>query len=213
MKTLTLLLVLAGLWLVGLWAFGSRVAGSTPAPDPPEADAIVALTGASTLRLEAAVELLQEGLGQRLLISGVNREATRDQVRATLTSAGRAFDCCVDLGFKAENTQGNARETAAWVAYHHYKTLIVVTADFHMPRALLELHATMPRATLYAYPVQTGVLNAKRWWARPEDARRMIVEYCKYLVILCRSALLNIDHRVTNAHPRHGPAAAGGNTA
>jgi uncharacterized SAM-binding protein YcdF (DUF218 family) len=199
MKSLGLLLLLVLIWGVGLFAFAYRVAQSTPAPDPPEADAIVVLTGASTLRLEAAAELLEDGLGKRLLISGVNREATRKQVRDTVASAGRKFDCCVDLGFKAENTQGNARETAAWVAYHKYRTLIVVTADFHMPRALLELKAAMPKVQLYAYPVQTEAVDAHRWWAAGGDARRMIVEYSKYLVIAARSALLRFAHSAPKA--------------
>ena len=189
---LALLLLIVLLWGVGLWAFSNRVAGSTPAADPPQADAIVALTGASVLRLEAATELLEEGLGQRLLISGVNREATRQQVRATLKTAGRAFDCCVDLGFQAENTRGNARETSGWVHYHHYKTLIVVTADFHMPRAILELHAAMPGVTLYPYPVETGAVDVKGWWTRGDDARRMTIEYCKYLAILVQHAVLSL---------------------
>ena len=135
----------------------------------------MALTGGSSLRIEAAVELLEQGLAQRLLISGVNPDATREQVRAATSTAGRAFDCCVDLGFQAENTVGNAIETADWVRYHHFRTLIVVTADYHMPRALLELHAAMPDVKLHAYPVVTPVLDVRRWWASPEAARRMVV--------------------------------------
>ncbi len=209
MKTLTLVLLLAAIWAVGLWAFAARVADSTPAPDPPRADGVVALTGASTLRIEAATELLEQGLGQRLLISGVNREATRAQVRETTSSAGRAFDCCVDLGFEAENTLGNARETAAWARYHHYRSLIVVTADYHMPRAVQELHAAMPRVTLYPYPVATQVLDARRWWSTPEAARRMTLEYCKYLAVLGRNALSSLRHRWAGG--REAPA-AGQNT-
>ena len=200
MKSLAAILILALLWVVGLWAFAGRIAASTPAADPPRADAIVALTGASTLRIEAGVELLDEGLGRRLLISGVNREATRNQVRATLTAAGRAFDCCVDLGFEAENTQGNARETADWVAFHHYRTLIVVTADYHMPRAILELRAAMPAIRLYPYPVETGTLDARGWWRRPEETRRLMVEYCKYLLIMMRSAVLGVGRLGASAH-------------
>ena len=205
MKTLAVIFLVVLFWAVGLWAFAGRVASSTPAPDPDPADAIVALTGASTVRIEAAVELLEEGLGRRLLISGVNREATRNQVRATLTAAGRAFDCCVDLGFQAENTRGNARETADWAAFHHYRTLIVVTADYHMPRAILELRAAMPDVRLDPYPVQTGVLDARRWWTRSEDARRLAVEYDKYLVILARNTVLGLGS--AHHHPPHRGAA------
>ncbi len=208
-----IILILLMAWAVGLLAFANRVANSTPPPDPPEADAIVALTGASTVRLEAAEALLEEGLGRRLLISGVNRETTRKQVRATVitagsAAAGRAFDCCVDLGFKAANTRGNARETAPWVARHHYRTLIVVTADFHMPRALLELQAAMPGVVLYPFPVATEAVDARRWWTSPDQARRMVLEYCKYVVILIRNELLAL---ATPRQPQGGASPAQAN--
>ena len=194
MKSFALVLLLAIVWGAGLLAFTARVSGSTPAPDPPFSDGIVALTGASSLRIEAASELLEQGLAQRLLISGVNPDATREQVRQATSTAGRAFDCCVDLGFQAENTLGNARETADWARYHHYRTLIVVTADYHMPRAVLELRAAMPGVVLHPYPVATQTLDVRRWWATPEAARRMVVEYCKYLAVLGRSSLERLRH-------------------
>jgi len=229
MRMFLIILILLAAWVAGLLAFANRVANSTPPPDPPQADAIVALTGASLIRLEAAEALLEEGLGQRLFISGVNREATRKQVRATLVTGGQAtggqamggqasgsrttgaqaatghaFDCCVDLGFQAENTLGNARETAPWVASHHYHTLIVVTADYHMPRALLELQAAMPGVVLYPFPVATEAVDARRWWASPDQARRMVLEYCKYVVILIRNELLALS----TPRPSQGGASA-----
>lgn len=186
MKVLVAVALLIALWVVGLYAFGARVAASTPAFDPPTADAIVALTGASSVRIEAAVQLLEAGKGRRLLISGVNPQARRSEVKYVARGVGRIWDCCVDLGFRAENTRGNAVETARWVAHHHYTSLIVVTADYHIPRSILELQSTMPGVTLYAYPVVTDTVNARRWWARGEDTRRMFVEYNKYLAILGR---------------------------
>jgi uncharacterized SAM-binding protein YcdF (DUF218 family) len=202
-KTLAFILLLVVVWGAGLLAFAARVSDSTPAPDPPHSDGIVALTGASSLRIEAATELLEQGLAERLLISGVNREATRAQVRQATSTAGRAFDCCVDLGFQAENTVGNAHETSAWARYHRYRTLIVVTADYHMPRALLELKGAMPEVTLHAYPVATQTLDVRHWYATPEAARRMVIEYSKYLAVLGRSGLDHLRHR-----GRPAPAAA-----
>jgi len=184
MRLFLIILILLASWGAGLLAFANRVANSTPPPDPPQADAIVALTGASIIRLEAAEALLEEGLGQRLLISGVNRETTRKQVRATLiadnrAAADRAFDCCVDLGFEAENTLGNARETAPWVARHHYHTLIVVTADYHMPRAIFVIGQRLPGVALIGVPVRppamSHMLSLATW-------RVLAVEYTKYLI-------------------------------
>jgi uncharacterized SAM-binding protein YcdF (DUF218 family) len=190
-KTLAALLIALMIWGLGLLAFTGRVNQSTPPPEPPISDGVVALTGASTLRLEAATRLLEEGKGKRLLISGVNREATRAEIQAVTKAVKPIYDCCVDLGFAAANTVGNARETAEWARSKGYKSLIVVTADYHMPRSMLELRAAMPDVTLHPYPVKTD-LNARRWWKTSPSARRMIVEYCKYLAILGREAFLGL---------------------
>lgn len=189
MRSLAILLLLVVLWGAGLLAFGDRVANSTPAPDPPVSDGVVALTGASNLRIEAATKLLELGKGKRLLISGVNRQVRPGELRDVARGAGRAYDCCVDLGFAAVNTQGNARETQEWARAHHFKSLIVVTSDYHIPRAILELHASLPEVTLHPYPVVTETVDARGWWRRGDDARRLVFEYCKYLVILAREAV------------------------
>ena len=111
MRALAALALVFALWIAGLLAFAARVAGSTPAAEPPTADAIVALTGASSVRIEAATQLLEEGKARRLLISGVNPQARRSEVKYVARGVGRIWDCCVDLGFRAENTRGNAVET------------------------------------------------------------------------------------------------------
>jgi uncharacterized SAM-binding protein YcdF (DUF218 family) len=198
MKSLAALLVIALIWSAGLFAFASRVQQSTPAPDPDPADGVVALTGAnSTERISAAMDLLEQGLGKRLLISGVDRSASREDIRNVSKAARRLYDCCVDLGFTAVDTVGNARETADWARTMRYRSLIIVTADYHMPRAMLELRAVMrePEFHLQAYPAATPSLKARRWWRSPRTARLMAVEYCKYLAILAREAVLGLGPR------------------
>lgn len=205
-QAVALLVIVVLIWLGGLWTFAQRVIVSTPAAEPPAADGIVALTGASNARLEAATQLLDEGKAHRLLISGVNPNATRAAVQDVARGLSKEWECCVDLGFHAENTRGNARETAGWVRYHDFRSLIVVTADYHMPRAMLELKAALPGAQLYAYPVVTD-LNARRWWKDQIAARRMTLEYCKYLVILGRSFVLS-TRRTGTDDPLQPPASA-----
>ncbi len=195
MKSLALILIVAMIWTVGLLAFAARVVRSTPAPDPVQADGIVALTGASNLRIAAAMKLLEDGKATRLLVSGVNKIASRADIRSVAKAPGRLYDCCVDLGFSAENTIGNARETQAWAHAYHFKRLIVVTADYHMPRAVLELRSALPEAQFQAYPVTTDELDARNWWRTGAGQRRMIIEYSKYLVILSREALLSLGPR------------------
>ena len=192
MKSLSALAILIMIWAVGLLAFATRVEHSTPAREPPVADGIVALTGASVIRLEAATELLEEGKGKRLLVSGVNRMASRADI-LDVTRAGKGvYDCCVDLGFRAADPVGNAQETAEWARAKGYKKLILVTADFHMPRAMLELRAAMPEAEITTYPVLTETLDTPNWWRKSGSARLMTLEYMKYLAILGREAFLSL---------------------
>jgi uncharacterized SAM-binding protein YcdF (DUF218 family) len=198
MKSVAAFLVLALIWLAGLFAFATRVQQSTPPPLPEAADGIVALTGAnSNQRIGTAVALLGRDLGQRVLVSGVNPEASREDIRTVSRAVRRLYDCCVDLGFTAADTVGNARETAEWANAMRFRTLIVVTADYHMPRAMLELRAVMrePAITLQPYPVATPALKARRWWRSPRTARLMVVEYSKYLAILGREAVLGLGPR------------------
>ena len=202
MKGVAAFLVVALIWAAGLFAFAARVQQSTPLPDPLPAEGIVVLTGAnSNQRIAAAVDLLAERLGARVLVSGVNRDVSREQLRRSSRTVRRLYDCCVDLGFTAADTVGNARETADWAKAMRYRSLIVVTSDYHMPRAMLELRAVLrPPMVLQTYAVATPALKARGWWRSPRAARLMVVEYCKYLAILGREAVLGLG-------PRAAPAA------
>lgn len=196
MKGVAALLVAALIWTCGLFAFVDRVKESTPAPPPPPAQGVVALTGAgSNERIAAGVKLLERERAERMLISGVNREASREDIRNVGRAVRQIYDCCVDLGFTAADTVGNARETAEWARSLRYRSLIVVTADYHMPRAMLELRGAMPDIQLTPYPVKTSVVDAQRWWRTTGGARLMIFEYCKYLAILGREAVLALGPR------------------
>jgi uncharacterized SAM-binding protein YcdF (DUF218 family) len=203
MKSIAAFLVLALIWFSGLLAFASRVQHQTPAPTPAPAQGIVALTGVgSNQRIAAAIGLLENGYGRRVLVSGVNRRASREDIRGVSGAVRRLYDCCVDLGFTAADTVGNARETAAWAQAMRYNRLIVVTADYHMPRAMLELNAVLrgTGVTAQTFAVPTPALKQRAWWRDPGAARLMVVEYCKYLAILGREAVLGLG-------PREHPAA------
>ena len=189
MKFLTFIAILALIWLIGLFVFADRVRGYTPAADPARADAIVALTGPSAERVNAAIRLLEQDKGDRVLISGVNREVRRQELRALTPGSSRLFNCCVDLGFEAEDTIGNAQEIAGWARAKSYHSLIVVTSDYHMPRALTEIRAAAPGVQLTPYAVETPSLDNSRWWRAAVTARRMTLEYLKYLAALGRAGL------------------------
>ena len=201
MKFLALLGILALVWLVGLFAFAERVRGLTPAEEPARADAIVALTGPSAERVNAAIRLLEQGKGRRVLISGVNREVRRQELRALTPGSNRLFNCCVDLGFEAETTTGNAQEIAAWARSKGYDSLIVVTSDYHMPRSLVEIRSAAPGVELTPYAVSTPSLDDSRWWRAAVTARRMTLEYTKYLAVLTREGVRKLTGGSVDPQP------------
>ncbi len=195
MKFLALVGIVVLIWLVGLFAFADRVRGFTPAPEPERADGIVALTGPSAERVNAAIRLLEQDKGERVLISGVNREVRRQELRELTPGSNRLFNCCVDLGFEAETTNGNAQEIAAWARAKGYDHLIVVTSDYHMPRSLMEIRGAAPDMELTPYAVSTPSLDNSGWWRAAVTARRMTLEYLKYLAVLGRETLHKITGR------------------
>lgn len=214
MKSLATVLVLLFIWLVGLTAFADRVDRYAPVTNAPSADAIVALTGASDVRIETAMRLLEAEKGGRMLVSGVNREATREDIRGVTGGYGELFDCCVDLDYEAETTLGNAQYTAEWVRARGYGSLVIVTSDYHMPRSLLELKAALPGVLLRPYAIETETVDAARWWVTGESARRITLEYSKYLVVLFRELILSVggeeaDKTPPAPEPARAPAAAG----
>lgn len=145
------------------------------------ADAIIALTGEGD-RLAPAVMLLEEGRGKRLLITGVNRATSKPHLKSLL-HGGRAFDCCADLGFAAADTRGNAQEAAEWMQTHRFASAIVVTADYHMPRSLVEFEAAMPDTKLIPYPVPEP--RSEGW----QIVKRVGGEYAKFLASYVRNTL------------------------
>jgi uncharacterized SAM-binding protein YcdF (DUF218 family) len=163
----------------GFVAFARTVASYVPGP-PPRADGIVVLTGGD-LRLPAGARLLKEGRGTRLLISGVNPQTSREDLRRLSGLSPRLFSSRVDIDYAAHTTSGNADETKAWASSRGYTRLIVVTSSYHMPRSLIELRRTMPRITLLPHPVVSSKVHAARWWSDPFTARVLLGEYMKLL--------------------------------
>lgn len=169
----------------GFLAFANSVLETTPEPSEP-ADGIVVLTGGQA-RVKEAVRLLQRGKAQRLLISGMHRSTKRkDLERAVRLKDSRLFDCCIDFGYEALDTLGNAAETRAWAKSRGYRKLIVVTSSYHMPRGLAELRQAMPGVTFVAYPIVPRQFHAEAWWAHGGTFRLMVTEYLKYIPAIVR---------------------------
>lgn len=150
-------------------------------PADPQADAIVALTGGRD-RVAEAIELLTAGRGRRLLISGVHPQTRAIDIQKLTESDRGMFTCCIDLGRTALSTAGNAEEAAAWVKEHGFKSLIVVTSAYHMPRSLLELDRALPNVRKVPFAVSHPDLNLETWYLHPTTAKLLFGEYLKYIV-------------------------------
>jgi uncharacterized SAM-binding protein YcdF (DUF218 family) len=155
------------------------------------ADGIAVLTG-GVARIDEAMKLLAKGKAKRVLITGVNRVTTKEQLKRLASQGDQYFSCCVDIDKEARNTIDNATETAEWVALHRYGSIIVVTSNYHMPRALAELARAMPGVTLIPYPVIDNNVRMERWWTYPGTSRLLLSEYLKYLPALGRLGATNL---------------------
>ncbi|MGP2494049.1 YdcF family protein [Mesorhizobium sp. PUT5] len=185
---LLLLAASAIAFLGGFGWFASHVSHLRTPADPQKADAIIVLTGGQS-RIDAALDLLESGKGERLLISGVHPAASRRQLQKAIGGDKQLFSCCVDIDHAALDTIGNAEESAKWVESHAYGSIILVTNNYHMPRSLLEMGRLLHGARLEPYPVVNANLGNGGWLTKPEALRVLFTEYNKYLLALARGVV------------------------
>jgi uncharacterized SAM-binding protein YcdF (DUF218 family) len=159
----------------------------TEAKPARNADGIVVLTGGSS-RVSDAMDLLSAGYGSRLLISGVHPTNGYNDIKRTLPDSQRLLACCVDLDRSAINTRSNATETRRWVAERGFHSLIVVTSNYHMPRAIVELSHAMPGIDLVPFAVVGDKWREEPWWTSGAALRLLLSEYAKYLFAQTRVA-------------------------
>jgi len=158
-------------WSLGFLLFWVRL----PAPyenSQLTADAVVVLTGGPG-RLEKGIQLLSDDRAKKMLLSGVHRDVLSRELSA-LTGAEQAiFDCCITLDYAAANTLENAVETAKWTSNNNVRSLILVTADYHIQRSVVLFRKSMPNVTVIPFPVLSQMTIFK-----------LAKEYNKYLATL-----------------------------
>lgn len=153
-----------------------------------KADGIVVLTGGAS-RVTDGLDLLAAGQGRRLLISGVHPSSSLEAISRMTPEHRRLVECCVDLDRAALNTFGNALGASNWVKARGFKSLIVVTSNYHMPRAIVEFSHRMPDVVLLPYPVIGEKWRHEPWWRGGASLRLLIFEYAKFLFATSRAAL------------------------
>lgn len=172
---------------VGFVGFVAQLRGSEIRPAS-QADGIVVLTGGSS-RVSDAIELLAAGYAKRLLISGVHPTSAASDISRLLPDNQALLSCCVDLDHSAVNTRSNAAETRRWAHERGFKSLIVVTSNYHMPRAIVELSHAMPEITLIPFAVVGDRWRDEPWWESGPTLRLLLSEYAKYVAAELRVRL------------------------
>lgn len=200
---LSVMLIIACLgWVVGLPVFVSTIPEHA-AQTEEATDAIIVLTGGS-LRLETGIALLEAGRAPKLFVSGVHRGVEAREIAGFAAKDPRFFECCVDLGHDAADTAGNATETALWVERNEIASIRLVTAAYHMPRALLEVEARMPEVRILPHPVFPERVKLNSWFRFPGTAVLVSIEYSKYLLAAIRINLtraINLPARMLRGTP------------
>lgn len=170
----------------GFIAFVVHVSRTSPPTPLPPADGIVVLTGKGGGRLSAGAELLRNGHGERLLISGVNPAISEEKMQSLLELEDDIYACCVDLDYEAENTYDNAQETANWARALGYENILLVTSSYHMPRSKIEISTAMQGIVIIPYPVKAEPAEDEPWWGGKDKNLRLLREYGKLLITYAR---------------------------
>ncbi|NBW04333.1 MAG: YdcF family protein [Alphaproteobacteria bacterium] len=187
-------LMRAGKWCAGISVviLFSLIAGfqhfvltlpKTPPDAPARADGIVVITGGQQ-RLATGFALLQAGRSTKMLVSGVGNGVNKAILARELGldhHGTSLFDCCVELEFQAGDTRGNAVAAQSWSARNQIRSVLLVTANYHMPRAAQIFTRQMPDIGFIFWPVSPDDLTLQNWWYQPSILRLLGREYAKYL--------------------------------
>ncbi|MGH6860874.1 MAG: YdcF family protein [Phyllobacterium sp.] len=175
-----LCILATGLFIGGFIVFSDHVT-TLDMPDLTEpADGIVVLTGGYS-RIEGALDLLKNKRGERLFISGVHPTTNRSELQRVTGGDASLFECCIDIDRSAIDTVGNANESIKWAERHHYKRIVVVTNNYHIPRTMVELRRASQDIEFIAYPIINTNLREGDWITRGQVVRVLLLEYVKYL--------------------------------
>ncbi len=191
----TLLVVLAVILpiAVGFARFMANL--PPPTSDTSQTDAIVVLTGGGD-RIPAALTLLQEGKAKKLFVSGVHRGVDVENLlkidAAPSPKPDPALANRIDLGDMAADTFGNSVESVAWMRANNFKSLRLVTADYHMGRALIEFRMEAPDLVIVPNPIHPAGIVDGRWWRERSTVTLLVGEYGKYMVVRWRFALTRL---------------------
>lgn len=166
--------ILLGVVLAG-GALPHLIADATTEPPAAGADAIFVLTGDEN-RIAEGFRAWREGKGRFLYILGAGRDARLEQVLPGLPDVPLRDRERVRLEGWSRNTFENAISAKSFVMVNGYRNVILVTSDYHVPRALRALRTVLPA------DVAVFVLPVRSTWraGSPRTLRLFLVEGWKY---------------------------------
>lgn len=198
-RTVSCMLLIVLVWFTGVFIFARHIDDYALA-DGMTADGIIVLTGGGG-RVEYGLTLLGTGRGQALFISGVDPSVPMADVISKAPAAVRSVLAIlsrgkITLGREAVNTIGNAQESTDWIIKHHFSTILLVTADYHMLRALAEFEAYLPQGVLLIpAAVKTGNYNSTAWFADAPTRNLIFGEFNKFLAAKLRHYLILVSQK------------------
>jgi len=183
--TLFFVITLLLAWAAGLILFAVSTTRMTPVLTDERTDAIIVLTGGSR-RINTGLQLFAEGKSDQLFISGVNSGVSLNDIE-NMHKGSELPECCISIGYQANNTMNNAAESRLWLQSGNFHTIRLVTSNYHLNRALLEFHHSMPDLKILVHPVKEYDDWSQGFW------KKVTIEYNKTLVTWLRQRFEALD--------------------
>jgi uncharacterized SAM-binding protein YcdF (DUF218 family) len=170
-----------GLWLSGFIVFTASIYFMSEPKMSDSIDGAIVLTGGSN-RVGKGLDLLAEKKISNLLVSGVHKDVDIRDIMKLWGKKDGIPPCCITLGREAGNTIGNAREARKWIEFNEIKAVYLITANYHIPRAMLEFNHKIPNIKIVPFPVKPENFDIRK----PVFWRTDFIEYHKLLMTLFR---------------------------
>jgi uncharacterized SAM-binding protein YcdF (DUF218 family) len=187
---LLLCLILSSLWLGGFLYFINYI--NKQGNIPHKSEAIVVLTGGSD-RVKEGMSLLIKNIAPLMFISGANVDVRAEDLLQDTETPKEYWDVLkhyIVIGKQAVDTYGNAKEAEQWLITNNIKSFILITSNYHMPRALIEFSRLDSNIKIFPYPITSPNIETNQWWKYSNSLKFLINEYHKYLAAMIRINLI-----------------------
>ena len=159
---------------------------------------IVILTG-GTNRIKDGLKIIKDfrkskKSNYKILVSGTGKGFTKNSLKNQLGSNfnPKLIQCCIDLDKVSKNTITNAIETYKWTKKNDIKEFILITSNYHMPRATLEFKNVMPNLKIYTYAITPKKHDIENWLSSYQTFSLVFTEYCKFIIAGLRIKFFSI---------------------